>query len=169
VRILLERQKTKGKRQKWEGEMDMKVDRILVPVDFSENSNKIVQYGSFVAKQFEAEIHLLFVAQIFQDYSEFFVPHMPVIQFEEDLIASAEKRMTSFVEENLGKDFPGSAKVQAGDAAEVILEYAEEKNIDMIVMGTHGYKGLEKVLFGSVAEKVVKMSNCPVLTVNPYR
>lgn len=149
--------------------MDMKVERILVPVDFSENSNKIVQYGSFVAKQFEAEIHLLFVAQIFQDYSEFFVPHMPVIQFEEDLIASAEKRMVSFVEENMGKDFPGSAKVQAGDAAEVIIEYVEEKNIDMIVMGTHGYKGLEKVLFGSVAEKVVKMSNCPVLTVNPYR
>lgn len=149
--------------------MKMKVDKILVPVDFSENSKKIAQYGAFVAKQFGAEIHLLFVAQIFQDYSEFFVPHMPVIQFEEDLIASAEKRMVSFVEENLGKDFAVSAKVLAGDAAETILEYGQEQKIDMIVMGTHGYKGLEKVLFGSVAEKVVKMSSCPVLTVNPYK
>ncbi|MCK5192249.1 MAG: universal stress protein [Desulfobulbaceae bacterium] len=147
----------------------MKVDKILVPVDFSENSNKIARYGAFVAKQFGAEIHLLFVAQIFQDYSEFFVPHMPVIQFEEDLVASAENRMVSFVEENLEKDFTGSVKVLAGDAAETILEYAQEQEIDMIVMGTHGYKGLEKVLFGSVAEKVVKMSSCPVLTVNPYK
>jgi nucleotide-binding universal stress UspA family protein len=149
--------------------MAMKVDKILVPVDFSENSNKIVQYGAFVANQFGAEIHLLFVAQIFQDYSEFFVPHMPVIQFEEDLIASAQQRMISFVEENLGKDADATTKVLAGDAAETIIQYAEEQGIDMIVMGTHGYKGLEKVLFGSVAEKVVKMSSCPVLTVNPYR
>ena len=61
------------------------------------------------------------------------------------------------------------AKVLSGDVAEEIINYTESQGIDMIIMGTHGYKGLEKVLFGSVAEKVVKTAPCPVLTINPYK
>ena len=79
----------------------MQVKKILVPVDFSENSNRIIQYGAYVAKQFGAEMAAIFVAQTFQDYSEFFEPHMPVIQFEEDLVASAREKMKSFLAESL--------------------------------------------------------------------
>jgi len=61
------------------------------------------------------------------------------------------------------------AKVLVGDVGEEIIRHAEESGMDMIVMGTHGYKGLEKVMFGSVAEKVVRSSPCPVLTINPYK
>lgn len=147
----------------------MQVKKILVPVDFSENSNRIFQYGLFVANQLGAQVEVIFVAQTFQDYSEFFEPHMPVIQFEEDLIASARERMKSFLAENTDGAESCASTVMAGDVAETIRAYAEEHNIDLIVMGTHGYKGLEKVLFGSIAEKIVKMSPCPVLTFNPYR
>jgi nucleotide-binding universal stress UspA family protein len=52
---------------------------------------------------------------------------------------------------------------------EEINRFAAEQKADMIVMGTHGYKGLDKILFGSVAEKIVKTAPCPVLTINPYR
>lgn len=147
----------------------MQVKKILVPVDFSENSNRIIQYGAYVAKQFGAEMEAIFVAQTFQDYSEFFEPHMPVIQFEEDLIASAKEKMKSFLAESLESSVVCRGVVMAGDIAETILDYAKEQQVDLVVMGTHGYKGLEKVLFGSIAEKVVKRSPCPVLTINPYR
>jgi nucleotide-binding universal stress UspA family protein len=60
------------------------------------------------------------------------------------------------------------AKVLMGDVGEQIVEYATEIQADMIVMGTHGYKGLEKIMFGSVADKVVRAADCPVTTINPY-
>jgi nucleotide-binding universal stress UspA family protein len=147
----------------------MQVKKILVPVDFSENSNKIIQYAAYVAKQFGADMKTIFVAQTFMDYSEFFEPQMSIIQFEEDLVASAKERMKSFLADNLGPSSTCGSMVMTGDIAETILEYASAQQMDLIVMGTHGYKGLEKVLFGSVAEKIVKRSPCPVLTINPYK
>ena len=55
------------------------------------------------------------------------------------------------------------------DIAEQIMSYAKNNGCDMIIMGTHGYKGLERIIFGSVADKVVKNACCPVLTINPYQ
>jgi nucleotide-binding universal stress UspA family protein len=55
-----------------------------------------------------------------------------------------------------------------GDVGEKIVEYSQEIGADLIVMGTHGYKGLEKIMFGSVADKVVRSASCPVTTINPY-
>ena len=60
-------------------------------------------------------------------------------------------------------------KVLTGDVTEEILQYVQENRANLIVMGTHGYKGLERVMFGSVADKVVKTACCPVMTINPYR
>ncbi|MFP3983573.1 MAG: universal stress protein [Desulfurivibrionaceae bacterium] len=147
----------------------MEAKKVLVPIDFSRNANRIVQEGVDIAGRFGAEVHILFVAQVFQDYSEFFVPHMPVIRFEEDILSQAREKMEEFIKENFDSCSSCKTKVLSGDVAETILTYAEEEGIDLIVMGTHGYKGLEKVLFGSVAEKVVKAANCPVLTINPYK
>ena len=62
-----------------------------------------------------------------------------------------------------------TARVVLGDPAEEILNYAQAEGIDLIIIGTHGRKGLERIIFGSVAERVLKKSPVPVLTVNPYR
>ncbi len=61
------------------------------------------------------------------------------------------------------------AEVVSGDPAEEIMRYAETEGVDLIVMGTHGRKGLERIIFGSVAEQVVKNAPVPVLVVNPYK
>lgn len=143
----------------------MKIKKILVPVDFSENSKKILEAAGYFSGKCEAQLHAVFVVQSFDDYSGFFVPHMPVAKFEEEMVQAAEQKMESFLAGM--KDI--KAKVLVGDVAEEIIRHAEENGMDMIVMGTHGYKGLEKVMFGSVAEKVVRSSPCPVLTINPYR
>ena len=59
--------------------------------------------------------------------------------------------------------------ILTGDVAEEILEHARTNNCDLIVMGTHGYKGFERILFGSIADKVVKTACCPVMTINPFQ
>lgn len=144
-------------------------NKIMIPVDFSENSPKLLQAAAEVAEKFQSEILLVFVVQSFEDYSGFFVPHMPISQFEGEMIESAKKKMESFVSDNLKTSLKYRTEVLKGDVAEELTRYAEENNVAMIIMGTHGYKGIERVLFGSVAEKVVKTSPCPVLTINPYR
>ncbi|MBU0486019.1 MAG: universal stress protein [Proteobacteria bacterium] len=145
------------------------IKKILVPVDFSENSQKLVKSAIYVAKKFEAEMVVAFVVQSFDNYSGFFVPHMPLAQFEEEMVQSAEKKMENFIEENMKGSGLYKSAVLSGDVAEEIVQFAGQEKIDLIVMGTHGYKGVEKVLFGSVAEKVVKLAPCPVMTINPYK
>jgi len=143
--------------------------KIMVPIDFSENSPKVLQSAIDVAEKFDAALSIVFVVQSLEDYSGFFVPHMPISQFEGEMVESAERKMENFLEENFKSKLPYNSTVLKGDVAEEIIDYAAQNDIAMIVMGTHGYKGLEKVLFGSVAEKVVKTSPCPVLTINPYK
>ncbi len=147
------------------------VKKILVPIDFSENSEKIVEHAVLLARKFAAKLIVIFVAQsFFETNSDFFVPHVSIAELEQDIFESSRKRMALFMEESVNKEeVEADSEVLLGDVAQEILDYAADKEIDMIVMGTHGYKGLDKLLFGSVAEKVVKMSPCPVLTVNPYR
>ena len=143
----------------------MEIKKVLVPVDFSENSRKILEAAGYFSGKCQASLHVVFVVQSFDDYSGFFVPHMPVAKFEEEMMQAAEQKMDSFLEGQ--KDI--EAKVLVGDVAEEIVRLADEDGMDLIVMGTHGYKGLEKVMFGSVAEKVVRSAPCPVLTINPYK
>lgn len=145
------------------------IKKILVPVDFSNNSTKILNSSLDVAAKFNAGLEIVYVVQSFDDYSGFFVPHMPISQFEEEMVQSAEKKMESFLHENMDEKVEHSSTVLSGDVAEEIVAYAQKTGAGMIIMGTHGYKGLEKILFGSVAEKVVKTAPCPVLTINPYK
>ena len=82
-------------------------------------------------------------------------------------MTGAEQGMADFVEENF-KGVEAEGRVVVGYAAEEILKTAVKENCDLIVMGTHGRKGIDRILFGSVAEKVVKRSSVPVLTIRPH-
>ncbi len=149
------------------------VKNVVTPVDFSDNSKLIAESAAFVAQSFKANLVLLFVVQKFEDYSGFFVPQMSIPDFEQDLFTQAEEKMASFSEEleefTKGTEVNGViSKVLVGDVAEQIVTFAGEQEGGLIAMGTHGYKGLEKIMFGSVADKVVKTATCPVLTINPY-
>jgi nucleotide-binding universal stress UspA family protein len=143
--------------------------KILFPVDLSQSSAKIVPFLQSLASRYGSRIHLLFVARVFDYFTSMYVPHPSVSQFEKEVIEGAEKRLYEFADESF-KDFPGTkTKVVAGDPSDEILSYIEEHGIDLVVMGTHGRKGLDKVIFGSVAERVVKASPVPVLVVNPFK
>ncbi len=149
------------------------VKKVVTPVDFSDNSRLIAESSAYMAGKFGASMHLVFVVQNFEDYSGFFVPQMSMPSLEGELVESAEVKMASFCGDM--REFCESAgvreldyKVFMGDVAEQIVNYAAEMSSDLIIMGTHGYKGLEKIMFGSVADKVVRSASCPVLTINPY-
>ncbi|MBW2442325.1 MAG: universal stress protein [Deltaproteobacteria bacterium] len=143
--------------------------KILFPLDLSESSPKIVPYVQAVAEKFGSKIHLLFVARIFDYFTSMYVPQPSISQIEKDIIEGAEKRLYEFVDEHL-REFKGiKATVEPGDATGRILQYIADHHIDLVIMGTHGRKGMDKIIFGSVAERVVKTSPVPVMVVNPYR
>ena len=143
--------------------------KILFPVDLSEASVKIVPFLKSLANRYDARVHLLFVARVFDYFTSMYVPHPSVSQFEKEVLEGAEKRLYEFADENF-KDLPGTkTQVVAGDPSEEILGYIAAHGIDLVVMGTHGRKGLDKVIFGSVAERVVKSSPVPVMVVNPFK
>ncbi len=150
-----------------------RINKIVTPIDFSDNSRMIAESAAFMAGSFKAALAFVFVVQKFEDYSGFFVPQMNIPDFEQDLFNQAEEKMKSFCQE-MEQFVQGtgvtevSGKVLVGDVAEKIIAYTGEQKGDLIAMGTHGYKGLEKIMFGSVADKVVKTALCPVLTINPY-
>ena len=145
------------------------IKNILVPVDFSENSPKIAAFAVYMAERFKARLTVVYVVESLQDYEGFAIPHISLGQFKEGLQKSAQDKMDDFVEEHLPLSSNYDAKVVIGDVAATINSIAKKRGMDMIVMGTHGYKGLKHALFGSVAEKVVTTAPCPVLTVNPNR
>ena len=152
----------------------MEIKTILTPIDFSENAAKIADAAIYVAGKFKAALHFVFVVQEFEDYTGFMAPPVNMINLKEEIFESAQQQMNTFIDER-AKDFTDAGipsvqgKVLTGDIAEEIMAYAKANKSDMIIMGTHGYKGLERILFGSVADKVVKNACCPVLTINPYQ
>lgn len=142
------------------------ISRILCTVDLSDHSKLVAEYARLLAQSLKASISVLYVAPTLSQYVGFHVPPSSIENFVGEIVDGAEKSMKAFVEEN----FPGieaSGKVVTGYAAEEIIHYANAVNADLIVMGTHGRKGLDRVLFGSVAEKVVKTASQPVMTIRP--
>jgi len=88
------------------------------------------------------------------------------LDLNEDLVEAADRQMDAFVDQHLANEgFPVKRKVVAGRPFVTIIEYARNREIDLIVIATHGRTGLKSVLLGSVAEKVVRKSPCPVLTI----
>ena len=145
------------------------IKRILYPIDFSECSYDIMPYVLSMAEKFEATVYLLYVARDLRHFAGFHVPHTSISSFTKELVEGSERLMDQVCNDYFARCPNFQRKVVIGDPGEEIVRTAEEEGIDLIVMGTHGRKGLDRTLFGSVAAFVVKHSSVPVLTVNPYR
>ena len=142
------------------------IKKLLCAVDFSDYSPLVADYANMIAGCAGAKTMVLYVAPSLSQYVGFHVPPSSIESFVGEIVTGAEDTMNEFVKDNF-KDLNVEGKVVAGYPAEEILAIAEAEGCDMIVMGTHGRKGIDRILFGSVAEKVVKSSKVPVLTVRP--
>ena len=142
----------------------MEISKVVVAVDFTSTTDKVVDYGVAMAEKLGANVCFLHVVSDFEGYDMMLV-HPSFTVLAADIKEKAEKRIADLVEQYAGS----CGKVMIGDAAEKIVEYAKEENADMIIVGTHGAKGLERIILGSTAERVVKKASCPVLTFNPLQ
>ena len=147
----------------------IKLDRILVPTDFSDFSKPALTYGCAIAARFDAELHLLHVvpdpAMLVPEAAAFSVESMEAQT--ELLRTESMKTLNTLPPDGWSDGKPVVREVRVGAAFMEIIDYAREKDIDLIVIGTHGRSGLMHVLMGSVAERIVRKSPCPVLTVKP--
>lgn len=142
-----------------------KIQKILFPTDFSDNSNYAFDYALDLAKKFGARLYILHVIHELIDTTGFYVPNISLDQLQTDLVKGAEEMMDRFIKEKMG-DFKEYETMNIIGLPHIeVMNVARDKGIDMIVMGTHGRTGIDRVLFGSTAEKVVKKAPCPVLTV----
>jgi nucleotide-binding universal stress UspA family protein len=143
------------------------VKKILFPIDFAENYDTLLPWVSTFVEKFGATLYVVFVTQDLASYNTFYVPHGNIQSFQEEALEAAKKRMAAAVAENFKKFSSLETRVLMGKPAEKILDLVKNEKIDLIVMGAHGRKGLEKVLFGSVADRVVTAATCPVVTIHP--
>lgn len=141
---------------------------ILFPVDFSDNNRTVAPYALDMAAAHGSLLHLLYVVRDLSHFAGFHVPHPNLDNLVQDVAQGARRKMDQFRQSHFAAART-TARVVVGDPAQEIVRYARENLIDLIIMGTHGRRGLEHAIFGSVAEKVVKNSPVPVLTVNPHR
>ena len=147
----------------------IEIKKILFPLDLTENSSKILPYVLSVSEKYNSQIYLLHVVQDLNKWGKLYVPHPSMDKFQEEAIESAKKTMDKICENQLQSCPNFQKRVVSGDTVDEILKIIESESIDLLIMGTHGRKGLEHVIFGSVAENVVKKSPVPVLSINPYK
>jgi len=145
------------------------IKKILFPCDLTENSSKILPYVLSVSEKYNSMIYLLHVVQDLHRWGKVYIPHASMDAFQKEALEGAEKALDRVCEEELESCPNFQRRIVSGDPATEILKTIETEDIDLVVMGTHGRKGLEHTIFGSVAENVVKKSPVPVMTVNPYR
>lgn len=138
---------------------------ILMAVDFSDSSDNAFQLALSLAEKYSARLIILHVINEPIDLRGFYVPHISFEKLEEEIEEGAGKLMESFCRLHAGDFSNFESLIVPGMPYEQIIQQAQEKGADLIVLGTHGRTGLDHVLFGSTAEKVVRKSKLPVLTV----
>ena len=138
---------------------------ILVAVDFSDSSDNAFQLALSMAQVFKSRLIILHVINEPIDLRGFYVPHISYEKLEEEIAEGAEKMMESFCRQHIDAYSDFETRIVPGMPYEQILAQANEAGAELIVLGTHGRTGLDHVLFGSTAEKVVRKSRLPVLTV----
>jgi len=147
----------------------VEIRRILYPSDFSGRSFQVLPYVRSVAAKYGAEIYLLYVARNLHLHTSGPRQHKSSSTLIEKTLKELEMMMDKFCDKHL-LDCPNfRRRVAVGDPGEEIVRTVEKDNIDLVVIGTHGRRGLEQTLFGTVAKYVVMHSKAPVLIVNPYR
>ncbi len=147
--------------------MNLEFRRILFPTDFSPAAQQAQNYACAFAEKCSAELHVLHVVP---DPFPVPGPEGSWILSDESvprLVHEAELEMAVRMEAAMTGGLTVVQSVQVGTPVPTIIDYATKHQIDLIVLGTHGHTGLSHLLLGSIAEKVVRLATCPVLTVHP--
>ncbi len=140
---------------------------ILFATDFSEISEYAFEYAYTLARKFDSKLIVLHVINEPVDLRGFYVPHISFDSLEKEIEQAAEKMMKKFCAGRLVDLADTETVIVSGIPYEQIMKKADDEDAALIVLGTHGRAGLDHFLFGSTAERVVRRSRCPVMTIRP--
>ncbi|MCA9084743.1 MAG: universal stress protein [Planctomycetaceae bacterium] len=145
------------------------INKVLVPTDFSDYSAAAMRYACEVSRRFGSQMHLLHVvadaAMLIPETTEFVGEALA--DATHAAITRATERLNGMPNCAFQSDREVIRCVRAGSPVTEIVRYAKEADVDLIVLGTHGRTGLSHLLMGSVAENIVRIAPCSVLTVKP--
>ncbi len=138
---------------------------ILFATDFSENSEYAFDYALAMARKYQSLLAIVHIINEPVDLRGFYVPHISFESLEEEIEEGARKMMEKFCRLHVSDYENYQTFIVPGIPYDEIIKKAEELSADLIIMGTQGRSGLDHVLFGSTAEKVVRKSPVPVMTI----
>lgn len=141
------------------------INNIVVPVDLEEHTEKLLEYAAYIAAKLSAKLSIIHVVEPFPTAGDMELGMATVKEYTENRI----KHSGEFLDK-LAASYPESTTtILHGIIVDEIVKFAKDKKTDIIIIGTHGSKGIEKLLLGSVAERVVKSAHCPTLVINPFK
>jgi nucleotide-binding universal stress UspA family protein len=143
-----------------------KLEHILCSVDFSKFSEWAYRHALSLARRYRAKLLVLHVVELWRHSSVCFASVKGYKQFLHHFLDDGQQKILEFVKNCRVQDIQPHCMVCEGMAPDVILALAETEQIDLIVMGTHGRRGFDRLMVGSVTERVMRKALCPVLTVH---
>ncbi len=143
----------------------LKINRILCPIDFSEFSLKAYDYAQSLAWHYRATLLLEHVTESLTPMYPYYAFPNAYVEISQELRTHAEQQLQEFAKTHTRHGVQPECSVHEGAVANVILDLAEAQDVSLIVMGTHGLRGIDRVLLGSVTDKVLRKAHCPVLAV----
>jgi nucleotide-binding universal stress UspA family protein len=143
----------------------LKINRILCPIDFSEFSAKAYDYAQSLAWHYKASLLLEHVTESLPPMYPYYAFPNAYVEISQELRTHAEQQLQEFAKTHTRPGVQPECSVHEGAVANVILDLAEVQDMGLIIMGTHGLRGIDRVLLGSVTDKVLRKAHCPVLAV----
>ncbi len=144
--------------------MEPDIKKILVPIDFSDYSKAALKYAVNFAKKFGAELHLIYVVEPVIYPPDFSMGQIAIPSVDLEMDKRAVEELDKLAKKEIPAELKVKTYVKTGKPFIEIIEAASEEDSDLIIIATHGHTGVEHILFGSTAEKVVRKAPCPVLT-----
>jgi nucleotide-binding universal stress UspA family protein len=144
--------------------MEPDIKRVLVPIDFSDYSKNSLKYAVKFVKSFNAELFLIYVVEPVIYPPDFSMGQIAIPAIDTEVDKRANEELTTLAKTEIPGEVKCKCIIKTGKPFLEIIETAKEENIDLIIIASHGHTGVEHILFGSTAEKVVRKAPCPVLT-----
>ncbi len=144
--------------------METAIKKVLVPIDFSDYSKSALKYAVNFAKSFNADIILVYVVEPVIYPPDFSMGQIAMPSINSEWDDRAKDELQKLAKNEITDIKNTKTIIKTGKPFVEIVETAKEENVDLIIIATHGRSGVEHILFGSTAEKVVRKAPCPVLT-----
>lgn len=145
----------------------MTLENVLIPTDFSACADHALSHAVEVADRFGARLHILHVVnELDPDWYGITDAQERAVKLRDQIETEARERLKELAPETDHRDFETTVSLQLSfDVADSINEYVQEREIDLVVMGTHGRQGIDRLMLGNVANKIIRHAPCPVMTV----